>query len=306
MSIVADGVVARKGTRTVRPKPDLRLPTTTGGWITLVAVTLVALYALLLLAGMHTGRIGFIPVEGNSMSSVLPWGSTVAVLPLPPREGDLVVAVVGSSDQLGDNIPEDRQGGLAAKKLSEGKLVSTDDPNTYSNYEMRGRVVAVLPTHLLFRWISPEAQISVEVPRKGLTAEQRVEAMEAHLADLREEKEMARKAEEFRHLFVTSVVASPSSLDLEKVLDGSGETKIATEEKAEIKFTFREKMAVRMVLRGYVESPLEPFVVRAGEWDTGVASAYNWTETEVPPSDSIVLEMPSRAELLDVLLLPAK
>jgi hypothetical protein len=86
------------------------------------------------------GRWGFSGVKGGSMDPTLPQGSVVVVLPLPAREGDVVVAY-GSLQNPDD--ADDSSEGLMIKRL-RGKILVSDSPSgcQSTSFQVRGRVVS--------------------------------------------------------------------------------------------------------------------------------------------------------------------
>ncbi|OQA52092.1 MAG: hypothetical protein BWY43_00655 [candidate division WS2 bacterium ADurb.Bin280] len=132
------------------------LPTTRRGW--LIVASVVAVILLASLGWLTNGRAGLVGVVGNSMMSVMPQGSSVITLPLPPREGDYVVALASAPDDRSGSLPGDCSRSLVVKKYHAGQLVSTDDANMYSMYEYRGRVVACVPTQKILFWRDKGAQ----------------------------------------------------------------------------------------------------------------------------------------------------
>ena len=125
-------------------------PTTLRGW--LCATSIVVVIILASLGWLTNGRAGLVGVTGNSMSSVMPQGSSVIAFPLPPREGDYVVALAGAPDDQSGSVREDVRPSLVVKKYCGGRLVSTDDANVYTHYEYRGRVIARIPTQKILFW----------------------------------------------------------------------------------------------------------------------------------------------------------
>ena len=125
-------------------------PATWRGW--LCATSIVVVIILASLGWLTNGRAGLVGVTGNSMSSVMPQGSSVITLPLPPREGDYVVALAGAPDDQSGTTREDENRSLVVKKYCGGRLVSTDDASVYSQFEYRGRVVARIPTQKILFW----------------------------------------------------------------------------------------------------------------------------------------------------------
>lgn len=121
------------------------LPKTRKAWTLTAVVLVIALQPVLLLIGMHTGRIGYTLVEGNSMCNVFPWGCLVVVLPLHPHDGEYVVAWTwGGMDGVEDKA--DKKSGFVIKRLTNGHLVSTDCQEKYTkDFSVRGVVVAWLP-----------------------------------------------------------------------------------------------------------------------------------------------------------------
>ena len=131
-------------------------PATWRGW--LCATSIVVVIILASLGWLTNGRAGLVGVVGNSMSSVMPDGSSVITLPLPPREGDYVVALAGTPDDQSGMTRDDGSRSLVVKKYHNGRLVSTDDANVYSQFEYRGRVVARIPTQKILFWRDKGAQ----------------------------------------------------------------------------------------------------------------------------------------------------
>jgi hypothetical protein len=124
----------------------------------LLAVSIVAVIVLASLGWLTNGRAGLFSVKGNSLMSVIPQGSSVITLPLPPREGDYVVALAGAPDDQLGMTQEDVRPSLVVKKYCDGRLVSTDDANVYSQFEYRGRVIARIPTQKILFWRDKGAQ----------------------------------------------------------------------------------------------------------------------------------------------------
>jgi hypothetical protein len=125
--------------------------------------TLGLLFLVLLLVNMGRitgGRAGNVTSKGNSLATYIPEGSTVIVLPFPPREGDFVTAVTKIPDEADDLTEADTQSKLSVKRYCKGRLVSTDSSESYSTYEYRGRVVAILHTERVFFWLNKGAQVA--------------------------------------------------------------------------------------------------------------------------------------------------
>jgi hypothetical protein len=110
----------------------------------------LAFLALTLLAGprLTGGRIGLVAVEGDSMCDRLPWGTCVLVAPGRLEEGDLVVAWAPDYGEGG----LDRGPSLVVKEWREGKLYSTGTGDILDKFELRGKVVCVLPVQRLLPW----------------------------------------------------------------------------------------------------------------------------------------------------------
>ena len=138
-------------------------PTKWWEWVVAVMLMFVVFSsAVPLVFGWVTGgRFGAVGVVGNSMASTIPNGSTVLVVPLPAREGGYVVGWVGAPDNMADSAEGDEARSLVVKKYTGGKLVSTDDPNTYSKFECRGRVISVIPTQKVLWWRDTGVQNSI-------------------------------------------------------------------------------------------------------------------------------------------------
>jgi hypothetical protein len=152
VSIIADRVARAPaipaGTAARTRKPFL--PTTRRGWLIVISIAVIIVLASL--GWLTNGRAGLVGVTGNSMSSVIPQGSSVITLPLPPREGDYVVALAGAPDDPSGMTRGDENRSLVVKKYHDGRLVSTDDASVYSHYEYRGRVIARIPTQKILFW----------------------------------------------------------------------------------------------------------------------------------------------------------
>lgn len=133
--------------------------------VAVVILTLVVLGTTLLLAGMHTGRIGFTFVKGNSLASVFPDGSLIVILPLQFHEGDYVVAWTwGGMDGAGEAA--DKKPGFVVKRYVHGRLESTDSPERYSSsYHVTGVVVRWLPVRRLFWWMDQGVQTPIPIPQ---------------------------------------------------------------------------------------------------------------------------------------------
>jgi len=297
VSIVADRDVrkpaAAAGTAMVQ-KPFL--PTTKCGW--LCAVTIVVVIIILASLGWLTnGRAGLIGVTGNSMSSVMPQGSSVVTLPLPPRESDFVVALAGTPDDQSDTTSRDGSRSLVVKQYHRGRLVSTDDANVYSRYEYRGRVVARIQTQKILFWRDKGSQ-KPATAYSAPTTQQKIVAVNQSLAERGRDKRIAEEARRFYSEWVGGVWSSPD-IEVEKVIDGSDRTKIAFKRDALLEFRLSQKRAVKVMLRGYTESP-EGFIVNGQR----VVSVYQWAQVDVDCS-KIVVEVTGGGELVDVLLLPS-
>jgi hypothetical protein len=146
------GVVAPGVKGTLRNLTKVTLPRKWWQWLIATVVAVVAAVALLFVLGMHTGRLGFVPVEGNSMSSVFPW---VFVIPASPKDGDYVVAW----GQLDDpETSEDQEPTLLVKKLADGRLISVDSADHANQFEVRGVVIGQLPIQKVFWWMDKGGQ----------------------------------------------------------------------------------------------------------------------------------------------------
>lgn len=159
---IAPGAVPLPAPVAVPASPVLTLPTTWWGWSATGALVIVALYAALMSLGGRVG-VGILPVVGNSMGQDVPWGCHVFVLPLPVRDGDLVVARVGGYKDADD--PTDCQSAVVVKEYDHNRLVSTSDATIYGvgEYETLGRVVAVLPVQRVFKWLDRGAATATTV-----------------------------------------------------------------------------------------------------------------------------------------------
>lgn len=91
------------------------------------------------------GRLGIIAIEGNSLAAI-PYGSRVLVLPCGIHPGDTVTAW-GVLD--GGECDTDRRPTLMVKVFDGQRLVSTGTGATSSDFDLRGKVVAVLPVQKL-------------------------------------------------------------------------------------------------------------------------------------------------------------
>lgn len=145
----ADVGPAIAGTR--RNLMSIKLPHKWWQWVIAATLAIIIVFTGLFLLGMHTGRLGFVPVQGNSMQSVFPWGTAVFVVPVTPKDGDYVVARVKGEDS--PETPEDRRPGLIVKKLKDELLVSTDWNGVYGDFELRGVVIGQLPVHKVLWWM---------------------------------------------------------------------------------------------------------------------------------------------------------
>lgn len=164
------------------------LPTTWWGWAMTSLLAVIALYATLMFVGMRTGAVGVLPVIGNSMGKEAPWGSHVFVLPGGVvHNGDLVVARVGGYKNADD--PTDAEPATVVKTYDHRRLVSTADATIYGvgEYELLGRVVAVLPVQRVFRWLDKGAATPGVV---------RSEKEQAEIDDRKTQRELARLAVE--------------------------------------------------------------------------------------------------------------
>lgn len=183
---VAPGAVPLPAPVVVPVPAVLTLPTTWWGWSATGALVAVALYAALMVLGGRIGA-GILPVVGNSMGQDVPWGSHVLVLPLSVRDGDLAVARVGGYKNA-DNT-DDREPAVVVKTYDHRRLVSTADATIYGvgEYELLGRVVAVLPVQRVFRWLDKGAATPGVV---------RSEKEQAEIDDRKTQRELARLAVE--------------------------------------------------------------------------------------------------------------
>ena len=144
------------------------LPQTLWGKIGTCALALPVLFlvlvASLVISGrVSQGRFGLAVSRGNSLSGYIPEGSMVMTLPLPPREGSYVTAMTELPDDTRDTTSDDRKRKLSVKWYDGTRLVSTDSPECYSNYEYRGRVVAWFPTQEWFPWMNTGAQKPIHI-----------------------------------------------------------------------------------------------------------------------------------------------
>lgn len=102
------------------------------------------------------GRLGIIAVSGDSMAA-LPYASRVVVLPLRARPGDYVTAW-GSLDH--PEAEEDRRPTLLVKLYDGQRLVSTATCQTCSRFELRGRVVGLLPVQKILPRLSRRSSVT--------------------------------------------------------------------------------------------------------------------------------------------------
>ena len=190
-----------------RRRIDLSLPQTRGGKFVTLMLLLIILYGVLLQTGMRTGRFGFIPISGNSMSSVLPQGSHVFVVPWGARDGDFVVAQVKGTWDTDDT--RDTEPSLVAKVLNQGWLTSTDAPSAYDSFEVRGKIVAVLPCQKVLTWTkSDEVQTAGrDIPKDERVAACNIRDMERSLATTTK----AHKLEGATRLDVAKITVPSSS-----------------------------------------------------------------------------------------------
>lgn len=136
-------------------------------WVTTVILFAVILYcSLILIARVTDGRIGIMPVIGDSMDEV-PWGSHVIVIPIEPNSGDLVSARMFGVDH--PEVVEDTWSSLVIKRLEGNALVSSVGIK-FHNFEVRGKVVCIVPAQKVFFWTNRMACNKVE--RKPLSPEE--------------------------------------------------------------------------------------------------------------------------------------
>jgi hypothetical protein len=199
---------------------------------------------------MHTGRIGILPVTGNSMGQDVPWGSHVAVVPGGViHNGNLVVARVGGYKNADD--PTDAKPATVVKKFDGGRLVSTADATIYGigEYELLGRVVAVLPVQRVCRWLDRGAA----TPKIVLTEDEKVE-VEAKVEACAKAKADNLAARGLK-CFAPPVLMSKGSVLRDGVWSDPGITPGASLEHTTFSF-----LEFRLDAKTYVESDISPVV----------------------------------------------
>jgi len=200
--VTAQTLTQKAGTA-IKSKRRPFLPRTRQGW--LLTVSIITVIVLASLGWLTNGRAGLVSVTGNSMSSVMPLGSSVITFPLSPREGDYVVALAGAPDDQSDTTRGDDSLSLVVKRYHNGRLVSTDDTNVYSHYEHRGRVIARIPTQKILWWRDKGVQKATIDPP---SLDQRIMA---NVMDINARAEEQRKLKE-QLVGATKIISSPKAV----------------------------------------------------------------------------------------------
>ena len=147
------------------------LPHTPLGWAVTVVLTLIAaFFSMYPLARVTDQRFGMVVVSGYSLHDIIPYGSSVVVLPLPAREGQVVSAWAPEGID-NPETDEDRRPTPVLKVLRRGLLVSTNFDQTISKYEIRGVVVAVLPPLPWMRGENEDPSMAEEQRRRFALAQ---------------------------------------------------------------------------------------------------------------------------------------
>lgn len=121
------------------------LPSTPLGWIVATTLVVVALFFSMYPLARITGqRLGMVVVDGYSLHNIIPYGSSVFVLPMAAYDGQIVSAWAPEGIDDPEN-QEDRRPTPVLKVLKGGQLVSTNIDQTVSKFEIRGVVVASIP-----------------------------------------------------------------------------------------------------------------------------------------------------------------
>jgi len=182
---VAVRTPAQKAGTTAKQR-RIELPRKWWGWAIVAVISLVIVYAFLLFCGMHTGSFGILPVIGDSMASIMPWGSQVLVVPINPSDGDFVVARV---ERISESIdPADQQPSFVVKRVQAGKLISTDTQQSYDNYHITGKVVVVIPAQRVLWWTNRGAQNPAS-SHQDPTPEERAAIQARHKKEIASERQ---------------------------------------------------------------------------------------------------------------------
>ena len=118
--------------------------------VVLVILAIPALIAVGELAGRFSGgRLGLLPIKGESMDPMHPHGCDVLVVPWGVGEGRVVVAY-GSLEN--PEIAMDTEPTLMVKMYMGDRLESLNFNDFSTHFKVRGLVVASIPVQKIFFW----------------------------------------------------------------------------------------------------------------------------------------------------------